>query len=357
MAENSKIEWCDHTFNPWEGCTKVSPGCANCYAENRNARWHGGTAPNWGAGKPRRRTSEENWKKPLRWDREAELAERLYEAAKENPAEEEGVTFHYSGRPRVFCASLADWLDDEVPVEWLADLLGVIHRTPNLDWLLLTKRPENWRERMEEVSALLGEQCCHDEEPSDLYQWQGKWADGTPPPNVWIGTSVEDEPRAGRIDKLMEIPAVVRFLSCEPLLGHVNLMLDYPLAPHSPGNPTPHFSRGSERIHWVIAGGESGRGARAMHPAWPESLRRQCAAEGVPFFFKQWGEWCPVEDDPEFTGRAVTLLEAGVVLKPGQEDIEVPGKARMIRRGVKHTGRLLNGVLHDAFPKPRALTL
>ena len=114
--KNSKIEWTDCTFNPWEGCTKVSPGCAHCYAENRNARWNGGTAPNWGKGAPRRRTSVKNWNEPRKWDRDSLNA---WSAARGK-----GLSFTVPPRPRVFCASLADWLDDEVPIEWLADLLG-----------------------------------------------------------------------------------------------------------------------------------------------------------------------------------------------------------------------------------------
>src|SRR5438309_1214907 len=117
MGENTSIAWCNHTFNPWEGCTKVSAGCAHCYAETRNHRFG---ADNWGKGKPRRRTSDANWKLPYKWNAQAEK---------------------HGTRLRVFCASLADWLDDEVPVEWLANLLKLIHQTPNLEWLMLTKRP------------------------------------------------------------------------------------------------------------------------------------------------------------------------------------------------------------------------
>lgn len=150
MSANSHIEWTDHTFNPWEGCTKWSPGCKNCYAETRNKRFAGGK--NWGKGAPRRRTSAANWKQPLRWNRDAGTG-RFLECPKcglrGNPptvCPTAGCSTFASemdtARPRVFCASLADWLDDEVPVEWLADLLSLIHATPNLDWLLLSKRPE-----------------------------------------------------------------------------------------------------------------------------------------------------------------------------------------------------------------------
>jgi len=129
MAENSKINWTTHTFNPWIGCTKVSPGCLHCYAETLMDTRYGRVK--WGAGNPRSRTAPSNWKKVRSWN---------------NRAGRDGV------RPRVFCASLADWLDDEVPLEWLADLLGLISQTTNLDWLMLTKRPENWADRLSRVA-------------------------------------------------------------------------------------------------------------------------------------------------------------------------------------------------------------
>jgi protein gp37 len=284
--KDSKIEWCDHTFNPWEGCTKVSPGCANCYAEARNKRWAGGA--NWGPGAPRRRTSEANWRQPLKWDRLGReqviclTCDTWHTSVNWLAIGRNGhpntATCKKCGsvqpmvcrRPRVFCASLADWLDDEVPIEWLADLLDLIGRTPNLDWLPLTKRPENWRARMEEICEIDG----------DSIAWS--WLRGNAPDNVWIGTTVENQKRADeRIPELLKIPARVRFLSCEPLLGSVNLGL----------LRSPAGGRGY--IDWVICGGESGPKARPMHPDWARSLRDQCQAAGVPFLFKQWGEWLP----------------------------------------------------------------
>src|SRR5581483_2425062 len=139
MSTQTKIEWCDHTFNPWIGCTKVDELCTNCYAETQD-KFRAWTPKGWGKGKPRQRTSTANWRLPLRWNRDRG---QTLEALK-------GTSFkaELERRPRVFCASLADWLDDEVPIEWLADLLALIHATPNLDWLLLTKRPENWMSRL-----------------------------------------------------------------------------------------------------------------------------------------------------------------------------------------------------------------
>ena len=293
--KNSKIEWTDHTFNAWIGCTKVSPGCANCYAEALDHRFG---HDSWGPGKPRRRTSAAYWKHPLAWNRDAEIA---------NPF---NATQH---RPRVFCASLADWLDDEVLTKWRADLLDLIRRTPNLDWQLLTKRPQNWRASMESI---------RDSEPGVVGQMAGWWLDGTPPGNVWLGTTVEDQQRADeRIPQLLNIPARVRFLSCEPLLGPVVLrrrakdrreiitaVCNGELAEYS--RPVQHG------IDWVICGGESGPKARPMHPDWARSLRDQCAAANVPFFFKQWGEH---DQNEKRVGKAV----AGSLLD-GKEHKEFP---------------------------------
>ena len=241
--KDSKIEWCDHTFNPWIGCTKVSAGCKNCYAENMNTRFKGG---NWGKGAPRRRTSEQNWRQPLKWNRWARKS---------------GI------RKKVFCASMADWLDDEVPIEWLADLLQLIFHTPHLDWLRLTKRPQAWENRVSEALILHG--FIGDE-------WLHGWLDGHWPSNVWIGTSVEDQKAADtRINQLLDIPAKYRFLSCEPLISPVML--------------SPFWLGGAPQVHWVIVGGESGPHARAFKPMWAESLRDECQAANVAFFMKQMG--------------------------------------------------------------------
>jgi len=250
MAENTKIEWAHHTFNPWEGCQKVGPGCDNCYAEARNARFAGGQAINWGPGAPRRRTSVGNWAMPVKWNKQAQA---------------EGTRF------RVFCASLADVFDNEVDREWRDDLATLILTTPHLNWLLLTKRIGN-------AGYMLGEM----------------FLDG-PPDNVWIGATIVNQAEADRdIPKLLAVPARVRFLSMEPLLGPVDLlpMFEYRAEVHN-----------DTGVHWIIVGGESGRGARPMHPDWARSLRDQCEAAGVPFLFKQWGEW--------WNGARIGKAEAG----------------------------------------------
>lgn len=231
--KDSKIEWTDHTFNPWIGCSKVSEGCAHCYAEtlNNRMRW-----VEWGVHGTRKRTSAANWQQPLRWNLEAA---------------ETGQ------RARVFCASLADWLDWQAPAKWRADLLELIDATPWLDWLLLTKRPEAWEARIMECAG--------------ISRMASKWWRGEIPPNVWFGYSVENQKAlTERAGPAMKIPAVVRFISAEPLLGSLNF-----------GGYIP--------ADWVIVGGESGGHARPMQPRWAQEIRDQCLTLNVPFLFKQWG--------------------------------------------------------------------
>lgn len=263
MSEGTKIEWATHTFNPWIGCTKVSPGCAHCYAEQttraRVLRSQG--QETWGKGKPRSRTSAAMWKNPLKWNRAANAT-----SPRPSPRGGEG-----GDRPRVF-PSLCDWLDAEVPSEWLADFLKLVHDTQNLDWLLLTKRPENFRRH---IGSLLSTMFLRDD-------WRLLWLEeGKAPENVWIGTSVEDKKRADeRIPELLKIPAKVRFLSVEPLLGPVDLKLI---------RVQDRTVTIVEQIHWVIVGGESGPKARPCNIEWIRDIVRQCKAACVPCFVKQLG--------------------------------------------------------------------
>lgn len=316
MAANTKIEWCDHTFNPWSGCAKVSPGCAHCYAEALSKR-SPKTFGQWGKGAPRRRTGAINWNLPVKWNSDAFAAiENIRHTNAFGPA---GMALvPEPPRPRVFCASLADWLDDEVPVEWLADLLSLIVKTPRLDWLLLTKRPQNFSHRILGAASWLRGGA-----PGTPREWIVDWEDGSPPPNVWIGTTVEDQQRADeRIPLLLKIPARVRFLSCEPLLGPVDIATPLLTAKYAaaegktitelldPGQPDPEW------IDWVICGGESGPGARPMKAEWARSLREQCKHAGVAFLFKQWGE----HDEH---GNKVGKAAAGKLLD-GVEHLEFP---------------------------------
>jgi protein gp37 len=277
MAKDSKIEWTHHTFNPWWGCERVSPACKNCYAE---AWAHRLGLDLWSKNSSRRMLSDAYWRAPLGWDDEAAKAGRRY---------------------RVFCASMADVFENrrdlDAPRSRLWQLIG---DTPNLDWLLLTKRPQH----------------VHNFVP-----WGDAW-----PRNVWLGTTVENQRWAKkRLPYLLEQPAAVHFLSCEPLLGPLDL--------------TPWLTAdiGAHAVGWVIAGGESGHRARPMNPDWARALRDQCEAHAVPFHFKQWGNWLPVEGEPH--ARMVRLL-AGVNGVPIQ----------MINMGKKAAGRKLDGHEWDGVP-------
>ena len=333
MSANTKIEWCDHTFNPWEGCQKTSPGCDNCYAEARNARFGGGTAINFGPGAPRRRTSAANWALPKRWNAQADAFMALH-----------------GRRQRVFCASLADVFDNAVDPQWRADLFGLIQQTPNLDWLLLTKRIGNVRGMLAELA--------HGSDP-DL-----TLLDMMPLPNVWIGATIVNQAEADRdIPKLLQVPARVRFLSMEPLLGPVDLTSLRPQLFAAKANALsgvwkwdggPRTTE-SPPLDWVIVGGESGPNARPMHPDWARSLRDQCAAAGVPFLFKQWGEhdlsYDRERDDPDYQRcHSMERLPGRWINLAGGHGFNGQRVHYAHRVGKKAAGRLLDGRTWDGFP-------
>lgn len=272
MSEGTKIEWATHTFNPWTGCFPVSPGCLHCYMMALLKRFGKD-------GRKRTRTSESYWKQAARWNREAS---KFAEAALGYGT---SVGMHDAARQRVF-PSLCDWLDDEVPIEWLADFLKLIHDTPNLDWLLLTKRPENFFTRMAAVVSHNNKKPFTGDLKAD-WDHVSPWTAGRNiPRNVWIGASVEDQKRADeRIPELLKIPAAVRFLSVEPLLGPVDLSTSEKGDVMAP-------------VDWVIVGGESGPGARPCNVEWIRDIVRQCKAAGVPCFVKQLGSNPIMEPGP-----------------------------------------------------------
>lgn len=305
----TKIEWTHHTLNFWWGCTKISEACAHCYAE--------GVATRFG---------EKHFGKPVVWGAGGQRQERLATARKEALALNAKAA-KTGKRTLVFVNSMSDWLDDEVPIEWLAHLLETLRLCPALTFQLLTKRPENWESRM--MWAL---QCFDDADPT--FQWLGQWIAGLPlrqppsapipPSNVWIGITAETQNRlCQRGPHLVKIPAEIRFLSCEPLLGP----LGFNCREDREGEP-PTFSKVFDQgIHWVIAGGESGTKARPTNPIWFRRLRDQCATAGVPFFFKQWGSWAP--------HRGITTATDTAVME---------------RRSTADNGKHLDGQLHQAFP-------
>jgi protein gp37 len=254
-VERTKINWANSTFNPWQGCTWVSAGCDNCYAKRQDARrLHGDKETHWGTGAARKLLSEANWLKPLAWNRKAGR---------------EGT------RPRVFCASMADWADKDVPEGQRDRLWETIQHTPNLDWLLLTKRAPDIRKYLPAGWGKTGYANC------------------------WLGVSVENRKKGvPRIDKLRKVPASVRFLSVEPLLEDLG-PLDL------------------SGIHWVIIGGETGPGARSMDTGWVRSILSQCKDQGVPAWLKQLGR------SPTHAGKELVLADAEGKRSSKGEDFDI----------------------------------
>ena len=294
MGIETNISWTDHTFNPWIGCTKVSPGCKHCYAEvdhfPRVQRSRG--IELWNPHGKRHTTSTTYWKQPIKWNR---------------TAGEEGV------RRRVFCASLADVFEDRVDlIEPLARLLKIIHLTPCLDWQLLTKRPEHVARRLHLVKSMAP---TGDRDINDGAELASQWLHGSPMPNLWLGTSVEDNLRAEqRIPHLFRIPATMRFLSVEPLLERVDL------SPFLCGTVSSQHDlatedakcvwagsawEGEKPIDWVIVGGESGHMARPCHVEWIRKVAADCTAAGIPCFVKQLGS-----NIVGANGEPMTLMDA-----------------------------------------------
>lgn len=333
MAETSLIEWTDATFNPWIGCTKISPACDNCYASVSTPSRRFGVE--WGTGKARRRTAPGNWALPLRWNHQDGIKLNAWQGFKDQypgltDAEMKDRGFVKPRRRRVFCASLADVFDTEVDPAWRADLFRLIEDTPNLDWLLLTKRIGNVP-KLAPVSWL-GGPIQHGPDPTNIH---GGW-----PSNVWLGATICNQAEADRdIPKLLAVPAAVRFLSMEPLLGPVNLR-------------GPHV-RDRIGIDWVIVGGESGPHARPMQAEWVIDLRDQCANANIPFLFKQWGEWVPALAGTWFHplhGMPQFIPRAG-----GRDTYLFDGDGSgAVRIGKKAAGRLLDGRHWDGYPEARA---
>lgn len=287
MSAETKIEWTDATLSPWIGCSPVSAGCAHCYVPTTApARVHGVKL-----GGPRLRVKTFR-AQALALNRKAERVGR---------------------RLRVF-PSLCDWLDAEVPIEWLADLLDVVRLTPALDWQLLTKRPALFRDRL--VRAKLHRQGeCNPMEPTA--RWILRWVLNEPPSNVWIGTSIEHQRAADeRVPALLAIPAVVRFVSLEPLLEEVTLDL-LGVVPESSGLP---YSPLAQHIRWGIVGGESGPEARPCNVEWVHSLVTEFAEAGVPLFVKQLGRHTYLDKVGAWDGFV------GILSGKARQDPAIPGR-------------------------------
>ncbi|CDN52502.1 Gp37Gp68 family protein [Neorhizobium galegae bv. officinalis bv. officinalis str. HAMBI 1141] len=290
MAENSAISWTHHTWNPWMGCTKVSPACDGCYAEALMDKRY--SKVKWGPKADRVRTGVANWRQPFRWQRHAEVA---------------------GDRPFVFCASLADIFDNQVDPQWRTEAFDVMRRTPNLVYLLLTKRPQNIVKLSDAAGGL--------------------------PANAALGTTTEDQKRADynfpalKVARI-ELRPLFTFGSLEPVLGPTVVPREY-------------------MPDWIITGGESdqiGHPSRPTHPDWFRSLRDQSAAAGIPFHHKQNGEWLPwrpIDGNPDRRPIA-HVMQNGSEYYPGNFSSPLQS---MIKVGKSAAGRLLDGVEHNAFPE------
>lgn len=356
MADKSKIEWTDATWNPIRGCSRVSEGCRNCYAEKVAARFSGEGQPYAGLA---RRTSDGG-----RWTSEVSFIEKHLE----DP-------LRWKKPRRIFVNSMSDLFHDGVSNEQIAAVFGVMLGASWHTFQILTKRPQRMLEwfkwidsdenyyplELIENAALKYVDGCH------LGADTGRWS----LPNVWLGVSVENQQTADeRIPLLLQTPAAVRWLSCEPLLN--KLVLPFDLIETTPDDGKPFylhdkscpsycdFACGSEikgGIDWVVVGGESGAGARPMHPAWVRSLRDQCVSANVPFFFKQWGEYGMFQQGNKETMASITHDGISTVRteQPRSFDMfgtkDVPPLATMYRVGKKLAGRTLDGQIWDEYPE------
>lgn len=339
MGINTNIEWADRTWNPVTGCTRVSAGCDNCYAVGMTKRLEAMGQVKYlnlvNEGKSHFngtvRYHEEELGKPLRWKK----------------------------AQRIFVNSMSDLFHKEVPFEFIDRVLLTIAQCPQHTFMVLTKRPERMAEYFDGItSGSVSERLLMLPRYAEFHSTVLNYRRGTPLANLWLGTSVENQATANeRIPHLLKVPAAVRFLSCEPLLGPVDF------------RKVPGFNKcGQEGVDlvrnlWVIAGGESGPNARPMHPDWARSLRDQCQAAGVPFFFKQWGEYLPwyefqssgVTDNYESSKYRVSIWnddesefeDYGFQSDESFDDEVCP----MGRVGKKKAGRVLDGREWSEFPK------
>lgn len=344
----STIEWTDLTWNPVTGCDRVSAGCDHCYALTLAKRLKAMEARRIDLGQL-----------------DAGQAKYQVDGDPRTSGPGFGVTTHpdvltaplrWPGGRTVFVNSMGDLFHDQVPDRFIAAVFAVMAMTPQHTYQLLTKRHARMRSLLS--SATFRHQVA-EEGRTHLIGCQQDWLavgamlGGQPLPNVWLGVSVEDQATANlRIPALLETPAAVRFVSAEPLLGPIDLTA----VQRRPGGPRLDTLSGEVRkaapgrLDWVIVGGESGAGARPMHPDWPRSLRDQCQRHGVPFFFKQWGDWAPEAVCATERGAGTALyIEHDGSARPAA--VGARGHAVTMQRNGKHcTGRRLDGQIWDQLP-------
>jgi protein gp37 len=360
MADRTAIEWTDATWNPLRGCTRVSEGCRNCYAEIMAARFS--DPGQWGHGLATR-IALPSGGIDHRWTGKVVLA----------PDDVLTQALRWKKPRCIFVNSTSDLFHESVPDEWIDRIFAVMALAPQHTFQVLTKRPERMRAyfagrranfgRASDILHAMTHSCSEDDHDFAADQLDALDASGRPLPNVWLGTSIEDQATADtRIPELLETPAEVRFISAEPLLGPLDLTEVAHQRPDLRAVVVYDALRGyggfrrnfMNRINWVICGGESGPGARPMHPDWARSMRDQCVAAGVAFFFKQWGEWAPCEMAPagasavkavDFSGRVLAGVEA---IGGGIAPVEM-----MSRLGKGAAGRLLDGREWNQMPGVR----
>ena len=348
MGDKTGIEWTDATWNPVSGCSKVSQGCKNCYAERIFPRVYGSDTVRYSV-----RYSPINDQPCYRPRKFTDV--QLHSDRLNQP-------LHWRRPRRIFVNSMSDLFHEDVPDDFIDRVFAVMALAQRHTFQILTKRPQRMLEYLRIIQ----------DDEKDMHGWCDAAVDITgspcsaglvedcdwPLPNVWLGVSVEDQATADeRIPLLLQTPAAVRFLSCEPLLGPIDVYGGDP-DPRlggmkaGPGLSLEQYWKADGTgpfpgLDWVIAGGESGPHARPSHPDWFRSLRDQCAAAHMPFFFKQWGEWAPVAYVDAGTGRQMLKLAFGKneCLLGDKESAQ-----NMRRVGKKAAGRLLDGVEHNAFP-------
>jgi len=364
MAQNSKIEWCDTTWNVLAGCDKVSDGCKNCYAMQQS---------HIRAGNPNLKVKaayEGTTMKPeggrVNWTGKINLLPNRLEQP-----------LHWKKPRKVFVNAMSDLFHEDVPFEFIDRVFAVMHKAEKHTFQILTKRPERALQYI--LMAMYDEDCNY----GGFYDQLDRYGipDATPMPNnIWLGVSVEDQKTADeRIPLLLQIPAKVRFLSCEPLLGEVDLKLPVKVWVDSDGDkrcdhccnkdrcdehghyyrPQCPYCRGTGKgklLDWVICGGESGHKGRPMHPGWARKLRDDCKAAGVPYFFKQWGEWVSARAFKFSERRKMKHLAVGIngenlkITEETYRDITPETHSVMVKAGKKAAGRLLDGVVHNEYP-------
>lgn len=335
----SKIEWTDETWNPVTGCTKVSAGCKNCYAEREWPRLTKLVPSYAGRDFGDVRCHASRLDQPLRWKKPR----------------------------RVFVNSMSDLFHESVPDEFIDQVFAVMALAKQHVFQVLTKRTGRMRAYITRLgrSAKLLDDAART--VGYTFEFQGKYLVSWPIPNIQLGVSIEDQPSADeRVIELLETPAAVRWVSAEPLLGAVNLRsIEHPnysipadalggIDSRGSGGLTRDIERGTT-LDWVVVGGESGPKARPMHPAWVRSLRDQCESAGVPFLFKQWGEWAPPTKLDDLRGLG-DMMRAGKAIHIYGNGREHDGHFRkgddhMLCVGKRASGRLLDGVQHDGYPK------